>query len=186
MTIDEAMALAATRGFDPIAFEYQEEATLSCKPLGPYGAEKSRLSGLLRTQAKSGGNPASGFYTSKVSLPEGVLVRVEQTKVLYPRSSSDKEVDMRVYVSQKDIDNGTPSDPTSCPIARAIKRRYPQLDYVLVEGESATLGDDFTDNETFWLPGIAIRFIEDFDARKPVEPFEFELEPDESWFDENE
>lgn len=39
---------------------------------------------------------------------------------------------MRLTVTQEDIDNGVPNMGESCPIARALRRRFPGAGYVSV------------------------------------------------------
>ncbi len=40
---------------------------------------------------------------------------------------------MRIYVNQKDIDSGKPRNSEACPIANALKRRFPKA-YIHVGG----------------------------------------------------
>jgi hypothetical protein len=77
---------------------------------------------------------------------------------------------MKIQVTQQDIDEGVAESCHDCPVALAIER--------------ATLGD-----VRVWrrevsiykigrkpLPLTATDFIDHFDAREPVQPFEFELD----------
>lgn len=80
---------------------------------------------------------------------------------------------MKIRVTQEDINNGKPNDPSRCPVALACRK--------LTEG-NISVGYIFI---TYYLSGKLVRrivpkgvigFIVNFDDGKPVGPFEFELE----------
>ena len=81
---------------------------------------------------------------------------------------------MKIKVTQEDIDKGIRHSPGSCPVARAINRQS--------EKDNASVGlsciyfyniGGFSETPT---PLDAALFINKFDQRQPVKPFEFELE----------
>jgi len=80
-------------------------------------------------------------------------------------------VSTRIHVTQRDIDEGEPGSPESCPIARAIKRKL-KTNNVRVGGYTATI-----EYERHHLPDEATNFIElfDDDRAEDVEPFVFVL-----------
>jgi len=85
---------------------------------------------------------------------------------------------LRIEVAQEDIQGGLPDSPDDCPIARAVRRAYPDFRFVYV-------GEDFIglrrapcelhQSEHIDLPEIACRFIRDFDERAEVKPISFEV-----------
>jgi hypothetical protein len=78
-----------------------------------------------------------------------------------------------IKVTQQDIYEGTPTDPRTCPLARAIGRETGKT--VSVFNGSAWFGTD--ENRPYQeLPKEACEFYGKFDAGEIVEPFEFELE----------
>lgn len=83
---------------------------------------------------------------------------------------------MKIIVTDEDIINGIPENEYECPIALACKRM--QL------GDNITVEDAITylkDNKAYiiHLPIEVEDFIQTFDNHLPVEPFEFEAEPEE-------
>lgn len=83
---------------------------------------------------------------------------------------------LNVSVTQEDIDKGTPGNYCQCPIALAIQRLG-----VLTCPAVTRFGmyHDIDDRRKYvLLPPGAISFIEKFDAKLPVEPFDFTLEVD--------
>jgi hypothetical protein len=81
---------------------------------------------------------------------------------------------MKIEVTQEDIDRGIPEDPTSCPVARAVRRAFPDAKQIGVDYGEVVVDD----NEWIVNAGTAI-FIEDFDRGDKVEPFVFELDDPE-------
>jgi hypothetical protein len=88
---------------------------------------------------------------------------------------------MKINVTQTYIDRGTPEVGDECPIALAVKD---QTGYTNVNVHSeinhAIVITHWSDGESEefvrMLPTAAREFIEKFDHRQPVEPFEFEIE----------
>lgn len=76
---------------------------------------------------------------------------------------------MKIQVTAEDIANGRRSDCHNCPVSLAWNR---------VMGGDYKVGLGVIVQNScilFWLPKIAQKFIFDFDAGRPVEPFEFEV-----------
>jgi hypothetical protein len=78
---------------------------------------------------------------------------------------------MKVHVTSDDIVNGMPLDEEDCPIARAIRRCYPD-DYPMVFDSSVHL---VRSELVLTLPEEAQAFIREFDLGHAVESFEFEV-----------
>lgn len=76
---------------------------------------------------------------------------------------------MKIKVTQTDIETGQRCMSRQCPIARAIHRLV-KCD-VSVNVVSAEIN-----GKRVALPDSAIEFIDQFDRRKPVQPFEFEID----------
>ena len=77
---------------------------------------------------------------------------------------------MIIKVLKEDIRKGKRQNAQYCPIARAIKRKTKRGD-VMVDSRRVMFGW-----MTFEMPVRAENFIMNFDAGKPVKPFQFELE----------
>lgn len=81
---------------------------------------------------------------------------------------------MLIQVTKEDIENGVQRNCEKCPLARAISRAFGKpirVGAYLAQFFGAGLGES-TD-----LPPNALAFRKAFDAGKPVQPFEFEIEP---------
>lgn len=80
---------------------------------------------------------------------------------------------VKVRVTQEDINLGESRNCRWCPVAlamwRATGKRW------LVSPISMTVAD-INDSGSVCLPHIAYLFVLDFDAGRPVQPFEFEVE----------
>ena len=78
---------------------------------------------------------------------------------------------MKIIVTKEDIQNGRRENPYLCPIARAIKR---QCKYT---GRRVSVGCRVAtvNYRTLDIPKSAQKFIDDFDNKKPVKPFSFNL-----------
>lgn len=95
---------------------------------------------------------------------------------------------VRVEVTQEDIDKGIPSNCTSCPIALALRRQFPEYHSIEVKTTSAVfyLFRDHYDDVDFvavgYFPDEARIFIHVFDSIPSrdilvtLKPFEFEME----------
>ena len=77
---------------------------------------------------------------------------------------------MKIKVTQDDIDNGERHRCYRCPIAHAMCRTLGAS--IAVTQEKYYREED----DGKYLPTEAQRFILDFDAGRPVAPFEFEVE----------
>jgi hypothetical protein len=75
-----------------------------------------------------------------------------------------------IRVTQKDIDNGIQSDPYCCPVALAVKRKYPDK-CVCVLGSSV-----FINHKRHSVSHNVWDFEVDFDLGREVKPFRFKLE----------
>ncbi len=88
-------------------------------------------------------------------------------------------MNIRINVTQRDIDQGCRASVRSCPIARALSRhlpKFPGCDYVSAFPNLLTLG------QAFWYartPPSASAFILAFDSTEPVRPFSFVAEFEE-------
>jgi len=83
---------------------------------------------------------------------------------------------IRVRVTQKDIDYGVPRDPSSCPIARALKRQTHRR--VSVAASSISIIRNGVESSVYTPPDEAAAFIRRFDSisvRFFVRPFTFLL-----------
>lgn len=74
-----------------------------------------------------------------------------------------------IKVTEKDIENGKINNPTSCPIASAVKRRI--SDRLVIIGVDKMM----LDNDYVVLPQRALEFINHFDNKKKIKPFNFYL-----------
>lgn len=79
---------------------------------------------------------------------------------------------MKISVTQEDINEGTPQDCWSCPIARAVQRAT-GFDWVEVDGMYVEAGG--VPQKSCELPAEARRFVNKFDDGRYVEPFDFFL-----------
>ena len=78
---------------------------------------------------------------------------------------------MKITVTQDDIDNGIRRSCRDCPIALALRRRFPSAD-IHVDGYGIAIEDGRA-----FVPLLARRFADDFDNGRPVCPFELEIDP---------
>ena len=82
-----------------------------------------------------------------------------------------------ISVSAQDIHDGTPEDVEACPIALALGAEFPGA-RIAVDGTclEVTFGGGGGYHERA-LPRSAMNFVENFDAEREVEPFDFEIDP---------
>lgn len=85
---------------------------------------------------------------------------------------------MKISVTREDIAAGKRHECGACPVALAVARHLcdgvaPQVGYFTIQYRR--LADQQTLTHVSWLPAPASEWIEDFDHRRPVEPFDFEL-----------
>jgi len=81
---------------------------------------------------------------------------------------------LQIDVTQDDIDFGEPHKPCDCPIALAIDRQWPgSLPYVNADGISLTIDGVEYD---YYMPDIAVSFMDAFDDGDPVRPFSFTID----------
>lgn len=79
---------------------------------------------------------------------------------------------MKIQVTQEDCDSQSFGDPNDCMLARALNRATGDRFFV-----STTQAQSYTRRHAVYnLPPAAIRARFDYDMRKRVQPFEFELE----------
>jgi hypothetical protein len=86
---------------------------------------------------------------------------------------------VRINVTQRDIERGSLGLSTSCPIARAIKRtRWGRSKLTVSVGRSTVRAISLGawGASAYTLPGDAQDFVAVFDRGYPVEPFSFTLE----------
>ena len=76
---------------------------------------------------------------------------------------------MKIHVSQDCIKIGRIRQPTSCPIAVAIKEQIPAASGVYVRSTVAAFNFN-NQRHIFQLSRKARQWIQDFDNLKPVEP----------------
>jgi len=86
------------------------------------------------------------------------------------------EINVRVAVTQNDIEQGERHKSYACPVARAIRRalRKRGIGVVLVEVDYV----DFANEDGKWhcpFPDRIARWIERYDASEPVKPTWFDL-----------
>lgn len=83
---------------------------------------------------------------------------------------------IRVEVCEADIAAGTPGMTLGCPVALAIKRVLPDCG-VIVDRETITFGvrGDHIRWLDFRCPPAVKRFVTEFDARRTVGPFTFDI-----------
>lgn len=78
---------------------------------------------------------------------------------------------LKITVTEDDIEKGTRCHAFSCPIARALKRmKYEDVtvsNYLLLFKNNTGISDFFI------LSRRAVKFIKDFDTNKKVKPFTF-------------
>ena len=77
---------------------------------------------------------------------------------------------MKIEVTQDDIDEGVQGSMSLCPIARALKRHFPEGSSIRVGG-----GRAFVDGVVYQLPHEARIFVKLFDIGWTSSPFAFEL-----------
>ena len=88
---------------------------------------------------------------------------------------------LKINVTQEDIDKGEAGISNSCPVALAIKRSYGELVRVTVGCTRIYISDiQKTKYKTCQTPLEVVNFMCDFDRQNPVEPFEFEINPNKS------
>ena len=85
-----------------------------------------------------------------------------------------KKNQIKVTVTQKDIDTGIADNCLECPIARALKRTT-RKEWAVWKDNVFTSNVKACNYKQYDLPNKAQRFIEKFDERKPVKPFSFIL-----------
>ena len=79
---------------------------------------------------------------------------------------------MLITVKQEDINNGNRRDASSCPMAMAIRRKFPKVNpsYINVVSRCCNINGEF-----YRLSNPAIRFIDKFDHYDLVKPETFTL-----------
>lgn len=85
---------------------------------------------------------------------------------------------LTIEVTEHDIKNGQPCAPECCPIALAFRERWGlDEDEELHVDKYGILIENGNGEETFRcpMPDAGCRFIDDFDAGRPVSPFTLTL-----------
>ncbi|HVT61862.1 MAG TPA: hypothetical protein VHD33_00030 [Legionellaceae bacterium] len=80
-----------------------------------------------------------------------------------------------IKVTQEDINNGVAGSAMSCPIARAITRRFGLKENPKVGSLVATYWTKDNELRQFQLPYQAKEFIYNFDNQLGVKPISFEI-----------
>lgn len=81
---------------------------------------------------------------------------------------------MKITVTQEDIDKGEPRFCFKCSVAIAVTRAF-GAKRTAAEEAAIFIHHAKGQINSFLTPSAALRFIRAFDARQPVQPFEFEL-----------
>jgi len=85
-----------------------------------------------------------------------------------------------IHVTQKDIDEGCKVEGTSCMVARALKRAYPNAQSIYASyGSHTGLGGAFAriGKKYFTMSIACAKRMSDWDDGKTVKPFAFRLKP---------
>lgn len=86
---------------------------------------------------------------------------------------------LKVKVQEYHIENGKRESATCCPIALAVTALLPAFHVAEVTLTTVDVRNRRAELKCMVpLPDHAIRWIERFDSKRPVEPFGFELEID--------
>ncbi len=78
---------------------------------------------------------------------------------------------VRIKVNARDIKLGNPGKATTCPIARAIRRKNKNWDIVV----GVNLIYINCKSKTVSNPDKVFKWVKDFDVYRPVKPFSFTL-----------
>ena len=81
-----------------------------------------------------------------------------------------------VRVEPEDIATGSPLVGTTCPIARALRRRFPEVTRVAVAADEAHLWFPGDPQPTMWAHD-ALAFVTAFDRGEPVRPRRIRFTP---------
>lgn len=80
-----------------------------------------------------------------------------------------------INVTQEDLDRGVRNDCSNCPVARAILREIPDVEYGFVDGTHVNLKFVSGDVILVKLPAEVTFKILQIDDGKKVDPFTFEI-----------
>jgi hypothetical protein len=84
---------------------------------------------------------------------------------------------MRVQVTEEHIKAGKPWDSYQCPVALALQDRLDvDEEAVVADGNLLSVVMKYGDYDTAVTPPVVSRFMADYDARRRVLPFAFEVE----------
>lgn len=86
---------------------------------------------------------------------------------------------MLISVTQGDIERGYQGSPSSCPIARAIRRHVGRENMDIMVRPCGLTGRwmaGYRLRQTVWIPEEAGDFAHRFDNGDPVQPFSFTLD----------
>lgn len=85
-------------------------------------------------------------------------------------------------LTQDHINGGKPRNPDSCPVALCIKEKFEEKNVRI--GLDENMGANCFINLTpVSLPYIVQKFVDNFDANKPVRPFNFSVKIPDSLLD---
>jgi len=87
-------------------------------------------------------------------------------------------MNVRLNVTNKNINEAKQADPTNCPIARALKRTVKGITKVRVYGKNANMLVKNGKKITFYttiLDNVATTFIKRFDSGLAVNPFKLNI-----------
>jgi hypothetical protein len=85
-------------------------------------------------------------------------------------------------LTQDHINSGKPGIPDKCPVALCIKEKFQEYD-VMIGLDASNEANCFINLTSISLPYIVQRFVDNFDARKPVRPFNFPVKIPDSLLD---
>jgi hypothetical protein len=80
-----------------------------------------------------------------------------------------------IIVTQEDIDRGVREDCGKCPVAIAASRVFTDIRWISVT-DTIEFGEQPAGVQVWSLPPEASQFIDAFDNKRHVEPFEFVTE----------
>lgn len=83
---------------------------------------------------------------------------------------------VKIQVTQEDINNGIKFKCESCPVALAIKRLLKPNVKVLVGDIISFMTNDSSEWKDVVTPERVWDFLVQFDNKRPVQPFSFELD----------
>lgn len=83
---------------------------------------------------------------------------------------------IELSITQEDINLGKPGECSKCPVALALKRAVPIATFLEVDTRTIYFHEPPNLRWFAYTPGTVDAFIQTFDNRKPVAPFQVTLE----------